>query len=364
MRQRWKNGMRLLFLNHSKGQGIYGIEQWMLRMGRELIRQGHGAMLACRGGSGIFEAAPEFGIEPEALPILSGLEIAAAMRLRGMLVRGRIDAVIGKTYKGVRVAALARLGLRIPVFCRRGNPLDVQNTLRHRLTLGLTGAHVIAPSQAVKDSFCRAPWLNPDRVHVLRHGVDPKEFEAVAPQPMPDCEARILFSGRLAPVKGVDVLLNAWSKVIRNRPKARLILLGAKEAHDYEALAATLGIQDTIAWAGYKKDVRPWLAAADVLVMPSRSEGAGLAALEAMAMGRAVVASRVGGIPEYVEDNCCGLLVEPENPDALASALLRLISDPAERARMGQAGRRRAFSEFSLEASARTLISWIEPSRA
>ena len=157
--------------------------------------------------------------------------------------------------------------------------------------------------------------------------------------------------------------MNAWSKVIRNRPNARLILLGAKEAHDYEALAATLGIQDTIAWAGYKKDVRPWLAAADVLVMPSRSEGAGLAALEAMAMGRAVVASRVGGIPEYVEDNCSGLLVEPENPDALASALLRLISDPAERARMGQAGRRRAFSEFSLEASARTLISWIEPSR-
>lgn len=355
--------MHLLFINHSKGSGIYGIEQWMLRMGRELVRQGHCASIACRAESGLFEAAPEFGIEPHALPIRSAMELAAALRLRKLLVSGHINAVIGKTYKGVRVAAMARIGLGIPLFCRRGNPLDVRNTLRHRLTLGLTGARIIAPSQAVKNSFCEAPWLNPERVHVLRHGIDPAEYGDVAPQAVPDCEALILFAGRLAPVKGVDVLLSAWAEVIRERPNARLVLLGSKEAVDYEGMAKALGIQDTVAWAGYKKDIRPWLAAADLLVMPSRTEGAGLAALEAMAMGRAVVASRAGGIPEYVRDNDCGLLVEPENPGALARALLRLIANPDERARMGQAGRRRAFSEFSLAASARTLISWIQPAR-
>lgn len=354
--------MHILFLNHSKGQGIYGIEQWMLRMGRELIRQGHRVTLACRGGTGLFKAAPEFGIETMAFPIRSGMELMAIMRLRHLLVRKNVNAVIGKTYKGVRVAAIAKIGLGIPLFCRRGNPLDVKNTLRHRLTLGLTGAHIIAPSQAVKNAFCEAPWLNPVRVHVLHHGIDPAEFGEIAPKNMPSCEARILYAGRLAPVKGVDVLLNAWKMVIRDKPNARLILLGAKETEDYEGLACKLEIQDSVIWAGYQKDVRPWLAAADMLAMPSRHEGAGLIALEAMAVGRAVVASRVGGIPEYVRDNESGLLIAPENPNALAKALLNLINNPEERARMGRAGRSRAFSEFSLAASARTLISWITTS--
>jgi hypothetical protein len=93
--------------------------------------------------------------------------------------------------------------------------------------------------------------------------------------------------------------------------------------------------------------VAPFLAAADLLVMPSRNEGLGKALVEAMALGRAVVATRVGGIPSVVVDGETGSLVSPDDPAALARAVTELLKDPGLRHRMGDAGRRRA-EQFSL----------------
>ena len=117
-----------------------------------------------------------------------------------------------------------------------------------------------------------------------------------------------------------------------------------------------LGAEGTVDLAGERDDVADVLAAADVFVLPTLSEGLPMSVLEAMAAGLPVVAAAVGGVPELVDDGETGLLVPPGRPDALAAALGRLAADPALRRRLGAAGRRRAEAHFDIEACRRAHV--------
>jgi glycosyltransferase involved in cell wall biosynthesis len=129
------------------------------------------------------------------------------------------------------------------------------------------------------------------------------------------------------------------------------ILVGDGELRgELEAQARRLGLAPHVRFAGWRDNVAEVLALADVFVLPSESEGFGRVLVEAMAMGRPVVATNVGGIPDIVLDGETGLLVEPADPAALASAVGALLDEPARAARLGAAGRARAESTFSLGA--------------
>jgi len=129
------------------------------------------------------------------------------------------------------------------------------------------------------------------------------------------------------------------------------ILVGDGELRgELEAQAQRLGLVSHVHFTGWRDDVAEMLALADVFVLPSESEGFGRVLVEAMAMGRPVVATNVGGIPDIVLDGETGLLVEPANAAALADAVRALVDEPARAARLGAAGRVRAESTFSLGA--------------
>lgn len=158
-----------------------------------------------------------------------------------------------------------------------------------------------------------------------------------APRPVADGPFRVVYAGRLAPEKCVDDLLRAVAAV----PAAALTVVGdgARRAA-LQALARTLGIDDRVSWRGYV----PWgaellaiLRGCAVLALPSATEGLGLVIVEAMSQGLPVVGTRVGGIPELIEDGVNGLLVDVHRPDQLAAALERLRADPALRLRMAAA---------------------------
>jgi glycosyltransferase involved in cell wall biosynthesis len=128
-------------------------------------------------------------------------------------------------------------------------------------------------------------------------------------------------------------------------------------------LAAAEHVDDVTVFAGFQ-DPAPYLSAADVVLVPSRVEPFGLVAVEALLLGRAVIASRVGGLAEIVRDGETGVLVEPDDPQALADAIIRLLSDPAVRTTLGHAGEADARSRFSMETYAARLADVVLARRA
>ncbi|MBX5468682.1 MAG: glycosyltransferase family 4 protein [Thermoleophilaceae bacterium] len=184
------------------------------------------------------------------------------------------------------------------------------------------------------------------RLHYGRRDVEvvpnaaprPRALAAGAARNGSDGELRLLYLGGFAnPVKGGRVLVEALPRIAAALPEARVVLAGPGAPP--QGLAAP-GAR----WVGWLPPERrdDELARCDVFVLPSLSEGLPMALLEAMALGKAVVATRAGGVPEVVSDGVDGLLVEPGDPAALAAAVARLASDPELRRRLGEGARQRA----------------------
>jgi glycosyltransferase involved in cell wall biosynthesis len=160
----------------------------------------------------------------------------------------------------------------------------------------------------------------------------------------------LLAVARLAPQKGVDVAIRALPRIRESISDAALVVLGeGPERERLEALARTLGVADAVHMPGRAGDVASWYRRADLLVHPARWEGFGLALLEAMLAELAVVASAVSAVPEVVADGVTGVLVPPDDAEALAAGALAAYAD---RERLGRAGLRRAKEEFSVQTMA------------
>jgi glycogen(starch) synthase len=190
------------------------------------------------------------------------------------------------------------------------------------------------------------------RSSVVRNGL---EMPDLAPAPLTANEPRLLCVGRIGTVdeKGFDVAIAAMPAVLERFPSARLTIAGDGQARPaLERLARAAGVDahvDFVGWV-HPDRVLGLMNESTVVLMPSRvAEGFGLVALQAAQMARPVVASRDGGVAEVVVHGETGVLVEPDDPDALAEAITGLLADPMRAARFGSAGRRRAESELGWE---------------
>jgi alpha-maltose-1-phosphate synthase len=233
---------------------------------------------------------------------------------------------------------------------------------------------VIAVSEGMRADLLEAyPAVDPGRVRVIHNGIDAQEY---APDPGTDVLERhgvdpqrpsVVFVGRITRQKGVPVLLHAAADL---DPGVQLVLcagqpdtpeLGEEVTRLVEELQRT---RQGVIWIQgmlERREVIQLLSHATVFVCPSVYEPLGIVNLEAMACGSAVVASKVGGIPEVVVDGETGLLVPPDDPASLAVALNELARDPERAAAMGRAGRERAVAEFDWSAiAARTAELYAE----
>jgi glycosyltransferase involved in cell wall biosynthesis len=170
--------------------------------------------------------------------------------------------------------------------------------------------------------------------------------------------------GRLAAEKGVPVLLAALVRAREVRPSLTLTLVGdGSDRRSLEEEARALGLDEAVTFVGYRsqEEVAQLLSEASALVLPSFAEGVPVVLMEAMATGLPVVATRVAGIPELVEDGVSGRVVAPGEEEALAQAILDVTASPATAARMGAAGRSRVRADFDLRAEAAglaRLVAW------
>ncbi len=169
----------------------------------------------------------------------------------------------------------------------------------------------------------------------------------------------IIFVGRLGRVKGVDILLKAIQILKEKYHRSlRVAIVGdGSLMNDLKELALQYGINEYIDFLGVRKDVLELMRESSIFVLPSRWEGFGLVLLEAISVGVPVVATKVGGIPEVIEDGKDGILVEPENPEELSNAILRLLSDDNLRSLISLNAYKKVKEEYSIEKYSKILLS-------
>jgi glycosyltransferase involved in cell wall biosynthesis len=219
-------------------------------------------------------------------------------------------------------------------------------------------ARIVAITQALARFQVERVGLPEEKIEVIHYGLDelPQAWGTNPPDDVPR-DARVLLAVcRLEPQKGLDVAVRALPDVVVRHPEAQLVVLGeGPQRAELQQSARALGVPAH--FPGRVPDVAEWLRRADVLVHPVRWEGFGLALLEAMLASLPVVATNVSSIPEIVLDGETGLLVPPDDAEALAVAITRVLDDPAD---YGASGRARAETEFSVARMADRTLSVYE----
>ena len=232
----------------------------------------------------------------------------------------------------------------------------------------------IAVAEIQKRRLVEVEGLREEKVRVIYNGVDTAAFRSAAPGErsvtrralgLADDDVVLIAVGSLKPIKGVDVLLHALAGLVRKHPRLRLIVVGeGPDRSALENLARELSIADRVSFLGLRADVDVVLRAADALVLPSRAEALPTVLLEAMATGLPVVATRVGGVPEIVEEGRSGVMVPPEDASALGSVLDRVVTDAALRRSLGERGRAVVEARFRVETMCENRMAYFEELRA
>ena len=341
------------------GLGLGGSERLTLAYARGLNARGHATLVAHGPPVRLAEVFDEAGVERRLVSEnrLSTRTLPEWLRALHALVREfRPDVVHTQSVRTTVAVALA--APRTPLLATV-HGIEESEELAAALALRASRARVAAVSQASADGLQRH-WLAP-RVVIVPGGVDADELERaarIAPAtPIPDRRPLVACLARHFRVKGVDVLVEAFPRVLESIPRAGLLLVGGGPDHDLLiARTEELGIRAAVTFTNRQTNPAPYLAAADLAVLPSRREGLPVSALEAFALGRAVVATAVGGTPDVVRDGETGWLVPPEDPPALADAIVSALSRPDECARRAQLGLELVARSYSME----TMIDRIE----
>jgi len=279
----------------------------------------------------------------------------------------RPDLIQTHSYKADLVGLALRWRLGIPWIAfshgRTGEGCKVR--LYHTLDeIIIRGAdRVVAVSEARRAAL-RARGCRPTRLVTIPNAVavaGAKAGDAAAVRQELGLDAHrpvVAAVGRLSPEKGQSYFVDAMAAVARAVPGAQGLIVGdGQEEGRLRAKVAAMELDGAIGFAGYRRDMDRIYAAIDLLVLPSLSEGLPNVVLEAMAHGRPVIATRVGGVPEVVEDGVSGFLVAPADAHALAQATVTLLHDPVRRASMGAAARERVERGFSVRGRAARILS-------
>jgi glycosyltransferase involved in cell wall biosynthesis len=294
-------------------------------------------------------------------------DVGAAVRLADTLRRRRIHVLHSHLFYSSLFASPVGRACGVPLIVETPHVRELwrRGRLKRSYVVDRLAARFvdrfIAVSRANAHYLIDEKRLPAHKVVVIENGCDLRRFAASATAPTARAElglgARdrvLLVVGRLEPQKGHRILLDALTAVRAETDSVCLVCVGdGGERAALEAQAARLGLGGAVRFVGFRSDVPRWLAAADVVVLPSFYEGLPLAAMEALAASRPVVATSVDGTPEVVVDGQTGLTVPPGDRGALAAAICRLLRDPLLARRLGQAGRRWVEERFAEERQVR-----------
>lgn len=354
---------RIVHTESSRGWG--GQE---VRVFAELLwmrEQGYWVALAADPTSAIARRAQEAGITFFPLRAQRYLLPLAVGELARWFSQNRVNLVNTHSSSDGWIGGLAARLAGVPLIIRsRHIEVDYPNRFSSRIAFGVVPHRVLTTSQRIADRLIAELGLRPERVECVATGVDLKRFR-------PDLLGKLREELKLSPDvplvgmisvlrswKGHATLLAAVKKLAETGLKFQVVIVG--DGPGREELRAALAqepLRSYVTLLGHRADVPDLLASLDLLVLPSFAhEGIPQIILQAQAMGRAVLATRVGGIPEVVEDGVTGLLVPPKEPEALAEKIALLLGDSPLRQKLGQAARKKIEQQYSLDAMGQRLL--------
>ncbi len=287
------------------------------------------------------------------------LDIGLIFRLRKWLRRNNADVVHTHLFTADSWGRLAAFLARVPCIVNTVHSTNTWKTKIHRLidrVLAKISTNIIACSDEVAKVLIQDDGISAKHIKVVANGIDLRRFEDVSPINLatePDT-VNLVVIGRLHPAKGHQDLIPVIKAIKDKCSDFHFYFVGEGELRaDIEKNIKKQGLLDAITLMGQRQDIPAILAAIDIFVMPSKWEGLPMALLEAMAMGKTVIATRVGGIPDVITHNENGLLVDVGDGSALAENLVNAITDNSLRQRLGAAAKEMVRQHYSAETVSR-----------
>ena len=347
-----RRSLKILHIDPEKDWG--GGEVQVAGLLGHLARWGHESHLCCASGGRLAEEVRTSGTRIFPLRMRNEVDLRPILPLRRLIRKEGYDIVHFHTKRAHALAAwLGRIrpGVRYVVTRRMDYPVRKNWYNRLLYNVGVDG--VVAISEKIA-ALLAAGGVRKEKIRVIPSGVEPARFGAALRAGAGSGPPIVGTAAVLEERKGHRVLLEAAAQLKQQglRPLYRLAGAGS-QGESLRRLAAELDLSAEVAFLGFVPDIPAFLSTLDVFVLPSLHEGLGVAVLEAMAAGKPVVASRVGGIPELVEAQVTGLLVSPGDPRALAQAVGRLLSERDLAREMGAKGSERVRRHFTMERMAK-----------
>lgn len=358
-------GTRILYVHGMEAIG--GAERDLIALLKTLDRHKWEPHVACPGAGPFTEQLHANGVPTHALTLSPWRKLRAVFQRRPAIER--LEALVNRLDPDLihvndiwwvphTVRAIARRASNsVPIMAYVRQEIEPPKVRRYELD---RVDAVIAVSRQIEQSLI-AGGVSVKNVQTVYSGIElsqrqiPHDDQAIRRMiGLPDEAVLLGTVANLFSRKGYEVMLRALPAIVRAVPTVHYVIVGSDD-HGYadrlKLLAHELKIADRVHIVGFQDPVQPFLSALDLYVHPALMEGFGIAVVEAMAAGKAVVATTTGGLPEVVAQEETGLLVPPGDVDSLAATVVSLLQDRVRREQMGRQGRARAHERFSLDAS-------------
>jgi glycosyltransferase involved in cell wall biosynthesis len=354
-----------VILHLVNGEFYAGAERIQVALGKGLKACGFDVRYICLK-DGLFAArVQEMGFEVCTMEMKTRFDLRVLPRITRYIRESGISLVHTHSVRSNMIGRLAGRLAGVPVISHvhsditRESPSSFKNRLNSivdRSTSIWTNTYIVV-SDNLRDEYLKR-GTDERKIVVIKNGICPEMFGESTLRDIRDTygigddEMVAAVIALFRPVKGVEISLRAMADVRTVFPSSRLLLIGPWEdelyRHEMNRLIDDLDLGEHVVMTGFQEDVQGFLSEIDVLVLPSpRTEGLPMVALEAMAMGKPVVAASVGGIPEVVSHGQTGLLVEPGDHRSLARAMLDLFRDPEVAGTLGEAGKETVVQQFN-----------------
>ncbi|HKQ73384.1 MAG TPA: glycosyltransferase family 4 protein [Blastocatellia bacterium] len=344
-------------------ESLGGGERHVIDLTRAMIERGHQLHLAVRRDSPLIDALDGYPIHWYELGLRNALDVISAQGIAQVIRKNRIDVLHAHlardyTFCGIAARIAARLGNPVGFFITRHHFNPINSNPIYAWTIGEARA-LIAVSHSVRETLVESFPDFTDRIVTIPNWIDASGCGNLTRE---EARARLGVTrrlvvgvvGQITQLKRQDLFIKAAAHLIKDRywNDAEFLIVGEASQDDESYLsqlremANKLSISNQVRFTGYVDDLPALLTGFDIIAAPSDNEAFSLALVEAMASGCAVVATRVGGMAEIVEDGITGLLVERDNSWALIAALSRLLTDKRLREKIGSVARASVIERF------------------